>query len=217
MADMFAKPAIEFLSKALESWEDVDVIAEKVKNSLDTITAKLYEVYGKIDKAAYKVLNHGDFHFKNVMYRNNATKDEDLLLVDFQFPLWNTPAIDVLYLLNMNASTEVRVNHRDEIILFYYREFVQALKTIGHLGRIPTLLDLQVELLRCGALDYLQNVASVPFHFLDWSKIDFAKMMEENGMHAGFMSIYTTVYAMPEFRAYLKKVLNGMIAKGILE
>lgn len=217
MAEMFCKPALEFLAKEIKTWDGTEVLAEKVEKSIETTTAKLYEVYGKTDKPAYKVLNHGDFHFKNILYRNDSTKDEDLILIDFQFPLWNTPAIDIFYLLNMIASTETREEYREEIIQYYYKEFVKTLKDIGYLDKIPSFLNLQIELLRCGILDYMQNVASVPFHFLDWSKIDFAKLMEKDALQEGFIGIYKKVYAMQDFREYLIKKLNIMVSKGILE
>lgn len=49
------------------------------------------------------------------------------------------------------ANTEARTR-REEIVQYYYEEFVKTLKKIGFLGRIPTLLDLNLEMLKNGAM-----------------------------------------------------------------
>lgn len=49
------------------------------------------------------------------------------------------------------ANTEARTR-RDEIIKYYYDEFTKTLKSVGFLGRIPTLLDLNLEILKNGAM-----------------------------------------------------------------
>lgn len=50
------------------------------------------------------------------------------------------------------GSTETRDNHREELIRLYYDEFVGTLGKLGYLKTPPSLLDLQIELLRNGVL-----------------------------------------------------------------
>lgn len=49
-------------------------------------------------------------------------------------------------------DNEVRVQHRHELITHYYNEFTATLKEIGYLGKVPTLIDLNVEMLKKGSL-----------------------------------------------------------------
>lgn len=55
-------------------------------------------------------------------------------------------------MLYMVASENVRNLYRNELIQFYYKEFVQTLDKIGYLKQPPTLLDLHLELLKHGFL-----------------------------------------------------------------
>lgn len=48
-------------------------------------------------------------------------------------------------------NTEAR-ERRQDVVLHYYKEFTSTLKKIGYLGKVPTLLDLNLELLQNGDL-----------------------------------------------------------------
>lgn len=74
------------------------------------------------------------------------------LQVDYQYCVWATPAIDLLYVLYLVASSEVRQRFKSELITYYYNELTRTLKNIGHLAKPPTMLDLQIELQRNGFL-----------------------------------------------------------------
>lgn len=50
------------------------------------------------------------------------------------------------------ASTETRDNHREELIKFYHDSFVDTLNKLGFLKPIPSLLELNVELLKNGLM-----------------------------------------------------------------
>jgi Ecdysteroid kinase-like family len=77
---LFAE-AFLYLKRAVEKWPgDNEVLLEKLQG--------IYSTWYEKGQAAYKgfgdfgVLSHGDFHFKNVMYKYNGDKFEDLLLVN---------------------------------------------------------------------------------------------------------------------------------------
>lgn len=59
----------------------------------------------------------------------------------------------------------------EELILFYHQEFVKTLKTFGFMKTPPSLLDLNVELLKHGALNVILSTCFIPFSFLDWDKV----------------------------------------------
>lgn len=72
--------------------------------------------------------------------------------MDYQYCVWATPAIDLLYVLYLVASTEVRQRFKSELITYYYNELTRTLKNIGHLAKPPSMLDLQIELQQSGFL-----------------------------------------------------------------
>lgn len=65
--------------------------------------------------------------------------------------IWATPAIDLMYGLYALVGHEAR-EHRDELIRHYHEHFCAVLVKLGYLNAPPTLLDLQVELLRNGLI-----------------------------------------------------------------
>lgn len=69
--------------------------------------------------------------------------------IDFQLSVYATPAIDLTYLLYMVSDNDARDN-RDELLKTYHDQFTATLKSLGHLGAIPSLSDFHVELQRNG-------------------------------------------------------------------
>lgn len=72
--------------------------------------------------------------------------------IDFQLSFYGSPAYDLSYLMIMIANAECRQKHRDELLGVYYAQFAATLTDLGFLGKIPTLLDFQVEVLKNGLL-----------------------------------------------------------------
>lgn len=72
--------------------------------------------------------------------------------VDFQYCVWASPAIDLLSVLYLVATSDVRQRFKNELITYYYNEFTKTLKSIGHLAKPPSMLDLQIELQSNGFL-----------------------------------------------------------------
>lgn len=77
--------------------------------------------------------------------------------VDYQYCVWATPAIDLFYVLYLVASSEVRQRFKTELITYYYNEFTKTLKSIGHLAKPPSMVDLQIELQKNGFLGIINR------------------------------------------------------------
>lgn len=74
------------------------------------------------------------------------------------------------------TNPTIRANHRDEIYRFYFSEFSSTLKRIGFRGKIPTLLDFRVEMLRWGVIDLVHNVNLMSTQFIE---LDYKKIAED--------------------------------------
>jgi Ecdysteroid kinase-like family len=76
---LFAE-AFLYLKRAVEKWPgDNEVLLEKLQGIFSNWYEKCQAAYkGFVD---FGVLSHGDFHFKNAMYKYNGDKFKDLLLV----------------------------------------------------------------------------------------------------------------------------------------
>lgn len=81
--------------------------------------------------------------------------------------VWASPAIDLYYVLYMVASDNARHNHQAEIIETYHKEFVSALKKIGLMTQIPTLRQLQVELLENKFIEVVLATCFLPYVYVE--------------------------------------------------
>lgn len=69
---------------------------------------------------------------------------------------WGTCAIDLCYLFFIVCNAEAR-ERRMELLQAYHGELEASLKRLGYLGRIPTLHDLNLEILKNGAMGKLPD------------------------------------------------------------
>lgn len=100
------------------------------------------------------------------------------------------------------TNPKIRANHRDEIYQFYFNEFISTLKKIGYRGRIPTLLDFRVEMLRWSVVDLVHNICLMSTQFIE---LDYKKMAEDLEAYKEEM-----MKQMAESKAFMDNVKNTM-------
>lgn len=125
---------------------------------------------------------------------------------------WGSPCIDLFYLLYLVASKEISIDNRDEIVSFYYQELGKSLQKIGFMTKPPSILDLNIELLKNGFLEVVIAVCFMPFMFMN-EKHD-ANIAFENGIEG--LELRKSLYRLPEYKEYMKKLLPKFLYKGLL-
>lgn len=78
--------AIERFINETTSWPGQSHYRDRLNQFHATIFQKCRSVYN-CNKLGYNVLNHGDFHFKNTMYKFNGDNLEDVLFVSSELLL----------------------------------------------------------------------------------------------------------------------------------
>lgn len=172
---------LSVLCELLKEWDcGLETVANKLAVLKPHFIGKMLQLYKAQNKdQGFNVLNHGDFHIRNLLFRFNGedktttfedirivgvsirnrwTIDNDLYLIfqiDFQCSVYATPAIDLGFLLYVIGDDACREEHRDELLKEYHGEFKATLVNLGYLGAIPTLLDVQKEILRNGLMGEL--------------------------------------------------------------
>ncbi|XP_064549864.1 uncharacterized protein LOC135436245 [Drosophila montana] len=91
---------------------------------------------------SYYVLCHGDFHIRNLMFKNSSC-----MLLDFQLSHVGPLVNDFLYAMYMLFSAEDRGKRRDELINYYLEVFANTLKKIGYRGKAPSFEEFQRQMI----------------------------------------------------------------------
>ncbi|CAD7093762.1 unnamed protein product [Hermetia illucens] len=158
----------KFLAEVMESLPGFESCANKLRKiTADWLMDKCIKVVNA--PAAYSVLNHGDFHVRNMMFKKNVfNATSEIALVDFQMPHWGSPAYDLLYM-----AAILPYELREIAFRHYFNIFIDVLVKTGYEGELPTYEQLQEEIKAYSYLElYFQSTLAVFVH-MDRSKMDF--------------------------------------------
>ncbi|XP_073820555.1 uncharacterized protein [Musca autumnalis] len=205
----------------LSCHDEFDVYYQKVKAMKDKInpcSKQLYQSYQlNQGKGDIFVLNHGDFHMKNMMFRfNKRNQMEDSIMVDYQISCYAPSNIDLVYSQIMMLSPELRLK-RHELMQYYFTEFIRILKKIGYQGELPLYSDFQIS-----GLKYRHFTISLVATFLpmvvgfigksaeELKNIDTTKQFENP-------DLMTMVYRTPGFIQEVRKFMPILLREGYLD
>lgn len=134
------------LAKSLDNDEELKQrYAEKIRGLVsDQSNPRIMEYTERAmeyQEGDFVTLCHGDIWTTNMMFHNNEHGDTDnVIFIDFQFSVFNSPAIDLQYLFATSLQEDVC---QEEMVQYYHKHLVQALKKLKYQGRIPSLFDFQ--------------------------------------------------------------------------
>lgn len=213
---------VAMLSQVVLELPGLEQYSERIRNVTEKIFKRASAIYTYDPTSYVHVLNHGDCHFKNMMFKRTDGKLDDIMLLDFQLSVWSTPAVDLIYALYNTVSIDTREEHRDDLITFYHQELVACLNKFGYLRKPPTMHQIQMEILKCGHLEFLLAATFVPFMCVEMSEI-----MEMPAEGEGFEMDFTDTDKLAEsFRkcyltpVYVKFITNNLpkfIHKGLVD
>lgn len=130
-------------------------IAEKILTNGDKLLDHYVDCYYKTTPAGFNVLNHGDFHIRNLMFHKDSIgTPTEVMFLDFQGPLYISLGFDVVYLINCISGSDVR-NRRNEFIRLYHSKLVENLTMYGFTVKVPTLIAIHIEIIRMSHLSIL--------------------------------------------------------------
>lgn len=210
----FMEENFNIFTEEISKWKGFEKYAEKFKNLTSNFLQRGIEIYNpEIDNFSVKVLNHGDFHYNNMLVKFDSEQSSvlDVMFIDFQLSFWGTPAVDLYYLLYLVCNKEARDNHRQELICHYHKKFVETLEKLGHMGTVPTLLDINNDLLKAGFLEVVIVVCFIPFLFADQSTAMnvFSETQDEKAYRR-------QLYRNSKYREIIEPLLPQFLHKGFL-
>lgn len=228
---MFGR-ALGGFAEVVSEWEGFEHYGSHLEALKTNYLAKVLKTYKpNRNEFGFNVLNHADFHVRNVLFKNdNAGNMVDFkfvssskalslkahltifIQIDYQICNYATPAIDLIYALYYFLSSENRQTRRAEFITSYYNQFVSSLKQFGYMKAPPSLMDLQVELLRNGNLEVILAVCNSVFFYFDVSTMT----AEDFDMGEGTKRAYKRIYNIPEYKTMIQKELPRFLHNGFI-
>lgn len=209
--EKFLLESIDALTDVLHSWGGNEEYVARLKvfrENFMEMGQRLYEP----DSDGYNVLNHGDFHIKNLMFKKNGEKLEDIFFLDFQISILANPCVDLFYALYNLISDENRRTRRNEIIRDYHCEFAKTLKRLGFIGKVPSLLDLQMNLVKHGQMEVLKCIVFKIFFFTDAADAQIDEVIGSPDSK----KLKVMIYNDPRYKEFIMLELPRLVQMGFL-
>lgn len=140
------------LIDVLETWEDYDYYVQKLRKLQPVLLEKMSQAYDAIPHH-FNTLIHSDIWKNNAMFLYDKSKDQptDVVLLDYQFTCWASPALDLQYFFNTSLEEDLRLHHQEELVQYYHGQLAAALEQYHYKKHIPTLHEFQVQYLEKAA------------------------------------------------------------------
>lgn len=101
----------------------------------------------------------------------------------------------------------------EDLVVFYHEQFVEALKRFGFSKTVPSLLDLNMELLRHGRIYIVIMILFIPFVFIDWEKRKNEDVPTAGDDRSRFRK---NLYSHPTYKKLMQSSLETFSQKGWL-
>ncbi|XP_037947043.1 uncharacterized protein LOC119678980 [Teleopsis dalmanni] len=127
------------------------------------------------------VLCHGDFHCKNMMFKHNPESGEleDLMLLDYQVSYVGSLVNDIIYSYFLILNPEMRLNHFDEMLYYYFKNFTETLTNIGYNGAVPKLEEIRSQIMKHKKFELFLLTTMLPMWYVFFvGEIDPDEMIE---------------------------------------
>ncbi|XP_034661886.1 uncharacterized protein LOC117897269, partial [Drosophila subobscura] len=164
----------------------------------------------------FNTLVHGDYWVNNVMLRYSEKQEPlDMILIDFQFSSWSSPAVDLHYFFNTSLQKNVRFHQQDALIQFYHKVLVDTLKELKYGGYIPSLRQLVLQLEKGKFMAVSVSLACNGIMLNDQTAdADFLALIQDDERGRNFRRL---VYSNKKFQEFVKHFLPVFDRSGLLD
>ncbi|XP_023305294.2 uncharacterized protein LOC111687110 [Lucilia cuprina] len=192
---------------------------DKLLNLIPYVAEYATRCYDLNPMKYFETLNHGDMWTNNVMvkYNNVEQKTEviDILLIDFQYCNWTSPAIDLYYFLCTSSQDDLLFNHQPKLIQYYHRVLSETLKKLDYKKHIPTLHELNVQLLEKAFYAVTSLLVNLPLMINDKTEdADFESLLGSDEKSQRFHNV---LYTNERVQRIIKVMLPRFDQMGILD
>jgi hypothetical protein len=132
--------------------------------------------------------------------------------VDYQLNVWCSPVVDLTFMMGLFKFSDNYSDLKADMVAFYHQELVNALKFIGYMKIPPSLLDVNIELLKHGSMNIAIWINFFPFLFIDWDKVSVDDMMANDSEKS--RNFKKNLFNSPVLRSYLQSEMKQWMLKG---
>ncbi|KAH0567432.1 uncharacterized protein LOC123274535 [Cotesia glomerata] len=204
---------LEVLGKNMLSWPDAKFVEAGYK--LQNISKSIVESSKKnndYDEDEFCVLNHGDCWANNVMFReNDANEPLEVRLVDFQLPIWSSPAIDLLYLLGFGPASDIMYILDDFFLEKYLTTLKNTMEKLDCKRKPLTLDELKLSMWKRRSLGLISGLIFYPKFVIQADVVVPLKEVLDHQIKE------VNMYSTPEVVEKLSKVIPLIEEKGYLD
>lgn len=215
MMDMFMPMAthLQNISKILQTWEGFEKIGEKLFKIAPKLAVNFFNG-DKTQNDRFFVLCHGDFHIRNLMFKKSKEGElSDAIFLDFQMPVYFSPAMDLIGLLNTMGNAEVRLRS-DEVIKRYHEQLTLSLNLFGYSGKVPSVIDIQIEMLKISPYHVFSSLLAIPMFTI--KGVELSELFNVSEDSAAVIGIKKAYYD-PEIIADLKPLIRSFYYRGVFD
>lgn len=126
--------------------------------------------------------------------------------------VYASPCVDLFYALYNAISDIDRQARRDEIIHYYHQEFTSTLKKLGFIKIIPSLADLQQELLKNGTMEVIKCICFKIFFHMDSANTQVQEVI----CGGNTKELKKLIFASESYQKFVKAELPRLVQKGFL-
>nr|XP_024215758.1 uncharacterized protein LOC112210490 [Halyomorpha halys] len=163
-----------------KEWADT---ADKLDEMTFEELSKRMRESADFDEDTFKCLNHGDCWNNNMMFKHNwEGRPIEIRFVDFQFPHYNSPCIDLIYFIYSSIQPEIRRQNYKSFIQLYYESLTSNLDRFGYEGSKPSLEEIENVMSRLSlfGLNFFLGFFPITNSVTD-DAVDFDELFESNG------------------------------------
>lgn len=169
----------------------------------------------KPDPSEFNVLCHGDAWTNNCMFSNDNKKNPtDILFLDYQISHWTSPAYDLYYTFTTSVKADVKETEFDNLISIYHDELVSSLTNLKYTGKIPSLRQLHIDLLKRG---FLPTVLVISLAVIALESKDDSIMKNLLGQDEEGINFKKSMYQSKNYYKQLEALYLFLESRGLLD
>ncbi|XP_008549250.1 uncharacterized protein LOC103572416 [Microplitis demolitor] len=207
------KYSLEYLGNAMHNWSDEKCrkIAPKIEKLSKSVIENLKNNINYA-KDEFCVLNHGDCWISNIMFlENDLNEPLEVRLVDYQVPVWTSPALDLQYFLSICPEFNIKYIFDDFFIEKYLHTLKETMEKIGSKRKPPTFYELKLSMMKRRSLALAGGLVFYPKIIVDTDDIGTIKNVLDN------QAWNTKIYDNPKIIDKLVKLIPLIDTQGYLD